>query len=70
MVGSLKEAREGAGMTQEALAESLGLTRMSVSHWEVGRAVPSGSARRLLAQVLELPLEVIESWFTREEKAA
>ena len=32
--------RKGRGMTQEALAEKLGVTRQSVSKWELDQATP------------------------------
>src|SRR3546814_16364032 len=37
----LREARVAAGLTQEQLGFSLGITKSSVSAWENGRATPS-----------------------------
>jgi DNA-binding transcriptional regulator YiaG len=62
---SLREARELARLTQEELAPLVGMKRAAVSTWEVGRAVPSGSARLMLAATFNLPVEVINRWFTK-----
>lgn len=67
---TLREARLAASLTQEELAAAVGATQPSVSQWELGGQVPSGSARLLLAQALSVPLDVVESWFAREERAA
>lgn len=50
--GRLREARLRAGLTQAALAESLGVTRPLVSQWESGETTPglahlTGLCRRL-----------------------
>lgn len=67
---SLRAARARAGLTQVELAAKVGLTQPTVSEWEIGQKSPHGSARILLAQVLDVPLDVVNSWFAREEKAA
>jgi DNA-binding transcriptional regulator YiaG len=54
----------------ETLANQLGVTRQAVSQWEKGTTTPTGPARRLLSQILGLPLDTIDAWFAREEKAA
>lgn len=66
---SLKSAREAAGMTMEQLADQVGVTRQAVGQWEAGSS-PSGPARRLLAQIFNVELDVIDGWFEREEKSA
>ena len=67
---SLREARERANITQDDLAEAIGLTRAAICHWEVGRAVPSGAARILLGQVLGVSVADVDGWFVRREEAA
>lgn len=53
----IKEAREKKNMSQEELAESIGVSRQAVSKWENDTASPHGINRETLAQVLELDLE-------------
>ena len=36
----LKSARKAAGMSQEALAEKLGVSRQAVTKWETDRGIP------------------------------
>ena len=37
---NIKRLRESANMTQETMAENLGVTRQAVSNWETGRTQP------------------------------
>ncbi len=37
----IKEARKSRGMSQKELADALGLTRSTVSMWEIGASYPS-----------------------------
>lgn len=41
MKRELRGLRVGAGMTQQELADKLGVTHISVSRWETGKAIPS-----------------------------
>lgn len=66
---SLRAARESAQLTQEELAKPLGVTRGAISQWEVGATVPSGPSRILLAQVLAVPIEIVDGWFAGEKAA-
>ena len=61
----LRVAREAAALTQDDLSAKLGVTRAAVSQWEVGASVPGGPARRLLAQLFDVPLEVVDGWFAQ-----
>lgn len=49
---SIKRLREERGLTQRALAESLGVTDKAVSKWESGRGLPDISLVEPLAQRL------------------
>lgn len=46
------QARKRAGLSQEALADALGVTRQAVSKWETGKSVPDTENLRRMAQVL------------------
>ena len=49
---NLKSLREKCGMTQEELAEQLGITRQSVSKWELGINEPDLPTIRALCKIL------------------
>jgi transcriptional regulator with XRE-family HTH domain len=49
---NLKRLREKAGLTQEELAEELGITRQSVSKWELGINEPDLPTVRALCRIL------------------
>ena len=53
---TLAAAREQRGMTQQALAEKLYVTRQAVSRWENGETEPSVDMRKLIAAVLDVPV--------------
>ena len=58
----LKEHRVRCSMTQEFVAESLGVSRQAVSKWENGTADPSTSNLLKLARLFSLsPEELIRS---------
>lgn len=44
---AIKRLREDRGLTQRALAESLGVTDKAVSKWESGRGLPDISSLSL-----------------------
>lgn len=48
---ALKEYRQNSGMTQEYVAEALGVSRQAVSKWETGAAEPSTSNLLALAKL-------------------
>lgn len=50
----IKEAREKKNLSQEELAEQVGVSRQAVSKWENGTAVPHGINREVLSQLLDL----------------
>ncbi len=54
--GRIKERRIGAGMSQEKLAELLGVSRQAVTKWEAGRSAPSSDNLFRLAEVLGCPV--------------
>ena len=48
---ALKAHRQNCGMTQEYVAEALGVSRQAVSKWETGAAEPSTSNLLTLAKL-------------------
>lgn len=66
---SLQRAREQAGLSRERLAELCGVTRAAVGHWETGLHPASRSARLLLAQALNVSIDIVDGWFARSEAA-
>lgn len=48
----IREARERLGLTQEALAEQLNVSRQAVSKWEMGSSEPSLENLQALSRVL------------------
>jgi putative transcriptional regulator len=62
----LKETRVTRNLTQEALAQAVGVTRQSIIAIEKGKYVPSVRLALELAQALEAPLEDI-FWLAQGE---
>lgn len=58
IVGSrIRAVRTRLGLSQEALAERLHVTRQTVSNWETGRNLPDIEGLKALAEALEVPVE-------------
>ena len=49
----LRKIREAAGMTQEQLAEKVGVIRQTISNIECGISFPSIPTAKAIAEVLE-----------------
>ncbi|MBQ8576924.1 MAG: helix-turn-helix transcriptional regulator [Clostridia bacterium] len=56
---NLKQLRRARGITQEELAEMLGVTPQSVSQWECGRTLPDISLLAPLAHTFEVSSDTI-----------
>ena len=54
LAGKILYCRKKAGLSQEALAEKLGVSRQAVSKWETGDAVPELSKLVLLAKAFDV----------------
>lgn len=52
----IREARERLGISQETLAEQVGVSRQAVSKWEMGNTEPSLENLRALSEVLNVDL--------------
>jgi len=53
----ISEARKKAGLTQDALAEKLCVTRQAVSNWENDKTQPDIETLEKLAEVFEISVE-------------
>lgn len=65
------QARKAKGMSQEDLAEAMGVSRQAVSKWETGEAMPDVEKLIALCHVLELDMEYLalgKEKVTSEEK--
>jgi putative transcriptional regulator len=54
---NLRDAREKLGITQENLAELVGLSRQSIISIERGRFIPSIETALKLSSALNIPIE-------------
>ena len=49
----IRELREARGLSQHGLARRLGVTKMAVSRWESGAAMPTADKLPTIAALLE-----------------
>ena len=68
--GKILYCRKKAGLSQEALAEKLGVSRQAVSKWETGEAVPELSKLVLLASTFGVTTDWLLSESEPEPDAA
>lgn len=55
----INQARKAKGLSQEELAEKMGVSRQAVSKWETGEAMPDMEKLIALCQTLDLTLEYL-----------
>jgi len=60
-VPSLSYYRRGAGLTQAALGELVGITKMSISNYESGRNDPTLKTLAAIAKALGVTLDALMS---------
>ncbi len=64
----IKELREGLGLTQEALAKKVDVTRQTILFMEKGKYNPSLRLAYRVARVLGKPIEEVFSFENEEKK--
>ena len=60
--------RKKSGMSQEQLAERLGITRQSVSKWEAGSSMPEISKLIALSELFQVSLDYLLKDYLDEDK--
>lgn len=55
----IRETRERKGISQENLADMMGITRAAVSQWENGETLPDRGNAQLLSRLLHISLELL-----------
>lgn len=53
MTTTIKEARQAAGLTQQAMSDLLGIPKRNIENWEGGQRKPPSWAERLIVQELK-----------------
>lgn len=56
---SLAAARVNAGMTQEAVASEMHVSKNTVVNWEKGKTLPSFAVMQTLAILYNIPIDYI-----------
>ena len=70
---TIARERRGRGVTQEALAAHLGVSKAAVSKWELGQSLPDVSLLPRIAAFFSLTLDELFDWrdeLTQEDSAA
>lgn len=60
MAMTLKAARVNAGLTQTEAAKQLGVTKNTLSNWELGRSFPTVPQIRLIEDLYAVPFAELE----------
>ena len=63
----LKRIRTQSGMTQEELAEKLGVSRQAVAKWERGESVPDIDCCMKLAEIYGVTVDILVRSFGKQE---
>ena len=67
IITNLKSVRESMGMTQQELADHIGMRRETILHLENNRSNPSLEMALKIAQVFNLKVEVLFELRQKEE---
>ena len=55
----LKELLKAKGLKQKWLANKIGVSEVTVSHWCAGRSVPKKAHLKKISEILEVPVKSI-----------
>ena len=66
LMNQLKLYRTRAGLTQEEVAERIGVSRQAVAKWEKGETLPDIANCIALADLFRVPLETLARGLTHE----
>ena len=55
----IKEARKNAGLSQEQLAERLGVSRSAVAKWETDKGIPDVDYLKVLSKLLNVSVDCL-----------
>jgi transcriptional regulator with XRE-family HTH domain len=60
----LKQRRESLKLTQQKVADEVGVTIISVQNWEAGRHIPKlyPKQMKVLCELLQLTVEELADW--------
>ena len=64
---NLIQLRKYKRLTQEDLAERLGVTRQAIAKWEVGETVPDLDKCKKLAEIFEVSLDDLANYLKQEK---
>ena len=59
---NLVQLRKYKKLTQEELAEKVGVTRQAIAKWEAGETVPDLERSRILAEIFEVSLDDLANY--------
>ena len=62
MISNLKKAREEAGLTQEQLAEKVGVARQTILFLEKGQYNPSLRLAHKISKIVKVPIKELFSF--------
>ena len=65
--GNISRYRKNLGLTQEALADTLGITFQAVSKWETGQSIPDTALLPKLAQALNVSVDKLLGYVAFKE---
>lgn len=56
---TIRACRVNSGLSQAEMAAAVGVTKDTISHWELGQSEPTLSQLRAISEVSGIPLEHI-----------